>query len=177
MSYCLIPYMIDLAQLRSAVGGKDAGLVRAIRSSNPEKFDDPDPRYPLTLGDALSHLVMGEPNNPKVPHQYGYALEVLCQRLGQGLGCDMWGGVRFAALDDSGVGTVMGSGPPVTLPVNRDVPVIGYLDRQQVATAVAEFPAGGLTNDDEDLQELVTEYEGWLRRVAAAGKDLVLFFY
>jgi hypothetical protein len=175
VSYVLVPYLIDLAKLRSAVGSKDLALVEAIRKTDPEKFDLRDDD--LTLGDALSQLVMGEKLGRKATHQYGYALIRLCEHLGQRLDADEWSGVRLAALQDSGVAALMQSGPPVKLPKNPDVPLVGFLERAQVAEMVSKMGDEGLTHDDEDLQELLTEFEGWLRAAVKAKRDIVLFFH
>jgi hypothetical protein len=91
--------------------------VRSIRATKPQRFDDRE--YELTLGDALSQLVMGEKLATKATHQYGYALEELCKHFGQFLPVDQWGGVRWDAMEDSGVAGVMASGPPGVAPRRR----------------------------------------------------------
>ncbi len=35
----------------------------------------------------------------------------------------------------------------------------------------------GLTDDDEDLEELLKEFEEWLRAADSAKEDLLLFYY
>jgi hypothetical protein len=35
----------------------------------------------------------------------------------------------------------------------------------------------GLTHDNEDLAELLKEFEGWLRTAAEAKQDIVFFYY
>ena len=175
MSYTLIAYMIDLPQLRSAVGGKDAALVRAVRKTNPAKFDADEDG--LSLGDALEQLVMGREPGKKATHQYGYALEHLCRHLGKMVPVDLWSGVRWEAMEDSGVAEIMNSGPPVKLPKIPDFPLIAFLDRTQVADRVKRMGAAGLTHEDEELQEMLGEFEGWLRAAAKGKKDLVFFYY
>jgi hypothetical protein len=176
MSYVLTPFMIDLSKLRAAVGSKDAALVRAIRASKPEKFEKVDQQGDLSLGDALSRLVMGDKLGQDQAHQYGYALEALCHHLGEVIWPDVWGGVRWAAMEDTGVDAVMESGPPVPLPPINDFPTIGFLEAAEIRRRVEEMGDEGLTNDDEDLQELLEEFEGWLRTAASKGKDLVFFY-
>ena len=175
MSYTLVPYMIDLDRLRAAVGSKDAALVEAVRSKGPEQFDSDE--YDLTLGQALTQLVMGEKLGRDDTHQYGYALEKLAAHLGRRLPLDLWSGVRWAAMEDSGVAPIMDSGPPVNLPKIDDFPTIGYLPREQIADMVGKMGDEGLTNEDEELEELLKEFEAWLREAAKAKQDLLLFYY
>ncbi len=177
MSYVLMPFMIDLSKLRAAVGSKDAALVQAIRAHNPEEFTKVDRERGLSLGDALSRLVMGEKLGNEKTYQYGYALEALCRHLGEVIRPDTWGGVRWAAMEDTGVEAVMESGPPVPLPPNDDFPTIGYLEVGDIRRRLKEADGNGMTNPDSDLQELLTEFEGWLRQAASNGKDLIFFYH
>ena len=176
MSYSLVPYLVDLPKLRSAVGSKDAALIAAVRRKSPQRFDADE--YPLTLGQALTHLVMGEKLAKDDAHQYGYALEKLAAHLGKRLDFDLWSGVRWEAMEDSGVAPVMKSGPPVKLPkIRGGFPVIGFLDRGEIAERVRRMGDEGLTHDDEELEELLKEFEAWLRTAAKAKQDLLLFYY
>jgi hypothetical protein len=60
MSYSLIPYLVDLDQLRTAVGSKDEALLAAIATSNPDAFQGDEDDDEITVGQALRHLVTGE---------------------------------------------------------------------------------------------------------------------
>ena len=175
MSYSLVPYQIDLAKLRDAVGGQDTQLIESIRAQDPERFDSDE--YELSLGEALKQLVMGEELGTTATHQYGYALEKMADHLGQRLPFDLWCGVRWAAMEDSGVAPILESGPPVPLPKIPDFPGIGFLERDKIATMVTTMGEEGLTDDDEDLEELLKEFEEWLRAADRAKEDLLLFYY
>lgn len=175
MSYCLEPYMIDLSKLRAAIGSKDTKLIEAIRKKAPERFDSDE--YELTLGQALTQLVMGDKLGKKAPHQYGYALEKLAKHLGKWLPPDVWGGVRWAAMEDSGVARIMEGGSPVRLPRILDFPVIGFLERDQIASMVKKMGNEGLTHENKELEELLKEFETWLRKAAKAKLDLLFFYY
>ena len=184
MSYSLVPYFVDLDQLRRVVGSKDETLIAAVHASDPARFDDAggenDDGYgeELSLGAALSQLVMGEKLNKSHAHQYGYALERVCEHVGQRLTCNLWCGVRWAAMEDTGVDAILTrSGPPVKLPPIPDFPTIGYLDRQEVRAMVEQMGEEGLGHEDAELRELLKEFEGWLREAAGSGKDLILFYY
>jgi hypothetical protein len=45
-----------------------------------------------------------------------------------------------------------------------------------VAAKVAKLGGANPSSDDEDLQELLEEYWGWLREAARKKKDIVLFY-
>lgn len=175
MSYSLVPYVIDLAQLRAAIGSRNQSLIAAIVEKHPRQFESPDSELPLEQ--ALTQLVMGEELGETATHQYGYALELLADQLGQKLPFDLWSGIRWDAMEDSGVASIMDSGPPVSLPAISDFPNIGYIEQDKIAQMVAAMDDEGLTNDVPDLEELLKEFEGWLRMAAQAKKDLLFFYY
>lgn len=176
MSYTLVPYMIDLAKLRATIGSKDAGLIKSIAKKDPKIFAA-DNYEPVTVGQACEHLVMGGKLVKKAGHQYGYALAKLAEHVGKRLSIDMWSGVGWAAMEDSGVARIMESGPPVKLPKINDFPVIGFLDSGRVTDMVEKMGDEGLTNENDELEELLKEFEAWLRKTAKAKKDLLLFYY
>lgn len=175
MSYTLQPYMVDLARLRATIGSKDARLIESIYKTDPEKFDYDG--YDLTLRQALTQIVMGEKLGAEATHQYGYALKELAKHLGKPLPLDLWCGVRWEAMEDSGIAMVMKSGPPVELPAIPDVPCIGFLERDKIADMITRMGDEGLTNDNDELEELLKEFEGWLREAAEARQDLLFFYY
>jgi len=175
MSYSFVPYMIDLGKLRAAIASKNVKLIASIRKEDPKRFDSE--QYDLTLGQALTQLVMGERLGDKATHQYGYALEKLARHLGKPLPLDLWCGVRWEAMEGSGVAPIMESGPPVKLPKIPDFPSIGFLERDKIAQMVKKMGAEGLTNEDEELEELLKEFEGWLREAEKAKQDLLFFYY
>jgi hypothetical protein len=55
-------------------------------------------------------------------------------------------------------------------------PVIGYLTAEEAAAKVSELGGAHPSNDDEDLNELLEEYWGWLREAARKKKGIVLFY-
>jgi hypothetical protein len=167
MSYVLTPYLIDLEKLRKAVGSRDESLVASVIKDNREKSE---------LTEPLRQLVMGNQLDEAAGSDYGYALELLCGHLGEVLLPDVWGGVRWMAVEDAGLEDLLTkSGPPVPLPPT-DFPTIGHMTAAEVATKVAQLGKGHLTSDDDELQELLDEYEGWLRK-AALKKKAIVFFY
>ena len=182
MSYTLEPYAIEIEELKQAVGSKRTELVDAAIKSDPESFEDDDDDEDddeLALSDALRGLIHGDMTDAESPHQYGYALKVLANHLGEMLEFDWWCGVRWAAMEETGLDKVIEqSGCPVTLPPNPGTfPTIGFMLKDDVIARVNELGDGHMKNDDEDLQDLLNEYENWLRTAAANKKDILFFYY
>lgn len=179
MSYSLIPILIDLPKLRSAIGSKDQTLFEAIRNRDPERFDDN--YYELPLGKAVRQLVMGEELDAGSPdtHQYGYALKELCEWFGTVLPFELWDSVHWAVIEATNVSAVLRqTGSPIDIPKNpEDFPVIGHLERGRIQGLVQQMGDEGLTHNEPGLQELLKEFEGWLRHASAENKDLVLFYH
>ena len=94
MSYHLTPIAVDLDKLRAAIGSRDAALVGIIRGrfyADSKRIDrllkevlDPD-EEPLTTGDILRHLIMGEPYREDAGFAYGFCLELVCRQVGKAL--------------------------------------------------------------------------------------------
>jgi len=184
MSYSLVPYAIDLEQLRAAVGSRNASLKKEVYTACAERIEEDaddleDDDEALTLKAAIGELIDGQLSDEDSAHQYGYALEALCQSLGQSLDVDLWCGVRWAAMEVTGLDeSIMAAGPPVDLPdLSGDFPTIGHLDANAVAAAVDKLDAAPSKHDDPDAQELFAEYETWLRTAHKAGKAIVFFYY
>ncbi len=68
------------------------------------------------------------------------------------------------------------TGSPVPIP-DTDFPAIGHWTAEEIAAKVSELGDHHLTSDNDELQELLKEYEGWLRSAAAKGKAIVFFYY
>ncbi len=211
MSYSLVPYLVDLNDLRRAIGSKDTELLEAVIQGDPDRFppDDLDESDGEVSGcRALRDLVMGTVPEAGSGHPYGYALERLCDHLGRRLDADMWESIHWEVLEDTGFEAVLsGSGSPVPLPPIDDFPTIGHLTPEQVQEIVRNMRGGRLKTaapdgrkprpslkswlvrrlmsritrrgklSDEDLRELLDEYEGWLRKAAATHQALVFFYY
>jgi hypothetical protein len=178
MSYVLTPYLIDLEKLRKSVGSGDESLIAAVISGNPKPFKaDDEETEELSRREALRHLVMGDELDEDSAAQYGFALALVCHHLGEVILPDAWGGVSWRAVEATGLEDVlMRSGPPVALPPMPGLPVIAYLTAEQVVAEAAEIGNAQLEDDDEDLQELLEEFVGWLRKAASKRKDIVFYY-
>ena len=179
MSYVLTPILVDISKLQTAIGSRDTALIDGVMAVNPEEFEDEgdeeqDDEIPLRV--ALRHLIMGDEVNTRCAHQYGYALEKLCDYLGEVLLPDVWGGVRWEAVEACGLQGVLGTGPPVKLPPIADFPKIGHIPRTNIDGHIRLAKERLGTVRDEELKELLDEYLEWLHSAQAKGTD-VIFFY
>jgi hypothetical protein len=148
MSYSLIPYVVDLDQLRNAVGSKDEALISALIAGDPERFQDEDPDdEEISLGKALRQLIMGEPLDAGSAHQYGYALKELCGHLGEEVAeRDLWESIHWEVLESTGADELLNqSGSPVPLPRIESFPNIGHLRAADVTALVAKLGSGHLS--------------------------------
>jgi len=184
MSYTLSPCLIDLEKLCEAVGSRDESLITAVLGPEPNELkdawetdEDAEVEGAFTPDTPLRHLVMGQPLIEEAGSEYGYALMRLCEHLGEMIPPDLWCGVRWMAITDGGLEDLLTkTGSPVPIP-ERDFPAIGHWTAKEVADKVAQLGDSHLTCDSDDLQELLDEYEGWLRAAAAKGKAIVFFYY
>jgi hypothetical protein len=148
MSYSLVPYVLDLEALGRAVGGADEALIAAIIQRDPEDFAEGEPDAAgVSLGEALRALVMGGPFVSGAEHQYGYALERLCEHLGERLDRgDVWADIRWDVIEGTGMEEILDdAGPPVPLPKINSYPAVGHLTVAQVAEMAASLAQGHLT--------------------------------
>jgi len=178
MSYALAGYLIDLEKLRSAVGSRDKALIKAVIDEDPKAFAAAPSKDDISLKDALTHLIMGEPMDARSAHQYGYALEQFCRHLGTRVESRRWDTVRLEALEDTGIEKLMDkNGPPVALPSIRDFPAIGHVPASAIRAALDEVQERYDAATDDDLRDLLSDYEGWLLAALEQNKSLVLFYY
>jgi hypothetical protein len=150
-------------------------IVEDLNSVRQERTDEPGHRDE-DMDRALRQLVMGEQLDEEAGSQYGYALELLCRHLGEVILPDAWGGVRWMAVEDAGLADILTrTGPPVPMPDTQGF-TIGHLTAAEVAAKVSELGNAHLTSDNDELQELLDEYEGWLRTAASKQKAIVFFY-
>jgi hypothetical protein len=182
MSYTLMAHLIDIPKLKKLVGSKDDLLLTAIKEHS-EEFDEEDEEEDddddeLTLLSALRQLIMGEMLDPNEAHQYGYAIVELCDYLGERLESDAWSGVRWEAIEQCGLESLLTkSGAPVDLPPNDAFPRVGHIRREEVESYLAAARQRSEKTGGGAIGELLEEYIGWLEDAADQGKDVVFFYY
>ncbi|TWT38082.1 hypothetical protein KOR34_30500 [Posidoniimonas corsicana] len=178
MSYALSACVVDADQLTRMVGCGDESVVQQVMEADPEAFDYEPDDDELSVAQALRHLVMGEPTQPDDAHQYGYALQALCNHAGETILPDVWGGVRWAAVEDCGLEDLLTqTGPPIALPENDDFPAIGHLKRSELDAALKAARKRRDKVLDEDLEDLLDEFIDWLEAARSAHLDVVFFYH
>jgi hypothetical protein len=82
-------YLIPFGELKQVVGSRDPALLKAITAERADMLADADELRAdgdeLTCAEALGRLIEGEgySDDDSVAYLYGYALEVLCDYLGE----------------------------------------------------------------------------------------------
>lgn len=183
MSYVLSSILVDIAEVSSVIGCKDPSVIDAVKSLERDRYDeeatwDPEVMGEISLGDALRHLVMGEPLDAGSAHQYGYALCEVCTYMGTLLQPDCWSGVRWSAIEDCGLVELMTTtGPPVPLPSIEDFPRIGHIRRDQLPLYLDAATTKATAVSDVELKELLDEFIGWLETAIDNSVDIVLIYH
>ncbi len=182
MSYVLSGCIIDLAKLRSVVGSGDASIVDAVKANAPEAFEDEeeyaDDDEPV-LSEALRGLVMGDEIDPDNAFQYGYALQELCDYLGEMPEVDIWGGVGWGAVEVCGLEELLTkTGSPVPIPLeDGDFPAIGHINREQVGAYLQAANKRLQNSTDGEADGLLDEYIAWLETADEQKLDIVFFYH
>jgi hypothetical protein len=153
--------------------------------------EDIDAEAATTVRDAFAHMINGERYGEEFGFVYGYALEFLCEHVGERLPNGGWSAMRseWAEMADEALELVgvqeetlrlsrlMNRGSPIPLPTIEDFPGIGYLRGPEIKAALEAFDEKKLTLvGDDEMRESLAELRGWLRRCEAGGRDLVCFY-
>jgi hypothetical protein len=164
VSYSLIPYIVDLDKVKSAINSGDKELLAKVLQKSeleddfdPSKSDeeendvddeddDDDEEDEPSLGRTVGDLILGRKRVDGAGFQYGYALEQLCNYFGTIPDGDNWCGIRWEVMEATGADVLLvASGSPVKLPEIDDFPTIGFLSAQEVQKAAQSIGAEGLT--------------------------------
>jgi hypothetical protein len=127
--------------------------------------------------EAAAELVEGKLTQPKdAAHQYGYGLEVLCERLGTHLATIEGKRGMLKALE---LNTPLSrERSPVKLPRRDDFPGIGYLTGAEVKRELERLRQMDMSFPEDDLIEDDRRAFLWcLRRAAKKGVGIVAFYY
>lgn len=202
MGYILTAYAVNLHSVSSAINGGDQQLAMSIVQMFNDEFDQfdemaadycDDDEDALTMEDALTQMVMGEPFDDDLGFMYGYALEFMCQYFGEGLTNEFWSAMpratAWASTVDEGLNAMgvpenvfrvldhlMFRGAPVTIPEIDDLPTIGYLDSNEVRAAHAAISKATFAAiKDAEVIESIEEIQTWLQTCIDSGVDLICF--
>ena len=209
MGTSLTPIAVRLDRLTTVLGSKDLSLVEAVIKKFGDDFEQYDEMgeniveyyedaEPITMREALTHLVMGEEYNPRVGFMYRFALQFICQSMGTKLPRDRWCSLRgawgwFTDLDETlealGVPEerfrvqkhLVKRGSPVPVPEHDDdgddAPYIGYLTLDEIKAAWETLDeAKFLAIEPEYLRGGISEALTWFRVCLKRKKDLICFY-
>ncbi|MCH2180707.1 MAG: hypothetical protein MK108_01755 [Mariniblastus sp.] len=180
MNYRLVPYALKLTKLRSLIGCQQENLpiqvcqqfLLAEHAKHPIGVD-----AHADLFDALDDLVGGGNLDPERGCHYGYALQAICQYIGNRLDSKHWNHVKWAVLEDTGLNAVMGKGSPIDLPLIPDFPTIGHLSNRKIRRRIEEPRGNSLKIESENVHGLLRDFDGWVEQAYEARQDLVFFYY
>jgi hypothetical protein len=182
MGYRTLSYGVDIDRLRSAFGSRDEAMLGEIEREFADQFRDNDRWFSDEIGrgapslrEALAQIARGEITGGEATgFQYGYALELLCKRLGHELDNDDL--IEF--VDDLEIPTgLLSSGPPLPIPPPLDFPAIGFLTADQVRDEYARLEGLDLSHDDKDIEAAREEFRSYLRQASERGLGIVTFAY
>jgi hypothetical protein len=183
-AYGIVPYLVNLDDLRRFAGSKDAAACMKIEGLFKRELVDE-----AGSDVALRHICMGEPMRAR-PETYVYALEILCAHFGQKLRNqavypidDEWAmRVVDPVFDAWRVGDflkvqklVYGAWP-IKIP-HADFPRGGCIEAPDVARGLDVMRRGALPKFDKDVIGVIGEMRGWLEAAAARNAGLVTFYY
>ncbi len=182
MKYRLVPYSVNVAQLRNRMGSGDRSLVstveRLLRDQTEWWCESPSASdVSFRLMDAVIDLIDGEISNPDAGRMYGHALQLLCESMGCRLPNHHWTGLRWSMLESVGLNGIMGTGPPVAMPPIPDFPTIGHLEFRDISAQLVERPWAQLSLNRHELRDKAAQFEDWLQTCWNERNGLVLFYF
>lgn len=173
--------------------------IREVQEEGDDEGDDGEPVRVLSTGAALAHLILGGNRDPSAWSQYGYALQILCEHLGDvPADYDSWCTIRSSTFDHldrvlkrAGIppkkfataAFLVERGPPVKILEPDDFPYVGYLTRAEARRVLRLLdpakldPAIRRTKEDRDwVRDAFGELRAWLETAAKTDRDLVCFY-
>lgn len=179
MSYILTAYILDIDQLKSVFGSNDQKLLNAIRENQVERLEELDECFedeieegaPTTFA-AIEQIVAGViTNSDDAAFQYGYAIEFICQELGERVLTDDLGILSVLKLNTK----LSQPRLPLPIPQPEDFPEISFLTAYEVTTEHSRFTEEKSTWPQNKLRKSREEFFEILSRARQSGKDLVTF--
>ena len=187
MGLYILSFGVELAALKRAFASQDAMLLQAVAATDTfHGYASQDSPGAVPTGEALRHILYGEPYHAHSALSYGYALISLCAYLGVDLSerlnealelklgyetdlIDEYLVADFAITGIACAEDLLAEVPDFGLPPVADFPASGILSRaeiedlhQQLApvTITDEQVAALLDSDSEDDEERGIAYEG-----------------
>ena len=176
MSYALTAYIVDFNNLKSALGSKDDLFINAVDEIILKTCED-DGDEIESQKSALRTLVNGEPLDLNEGSLYGRVLWQICKVRGEELLPDIWGDVRWEAVEVCGLEDLLTkSQSPFGLPVSRDIPYVGCIKHHDIQTCVETVSKQMAKNRDLGATELLEEFITWLQAGISRKKDMIFFY-
>jgi hypothetical protein len=190
MSSSINVFVVDLDQLRGAIGARNEKLVAAI-CEDQESFlatiDDIDDEAELKCGEAVGHLICGTPSDEYPGYLYGYALEAICRQLGRELenicpicGASDWLEEVDQALQDQKVPVALSMLVygicPVEIPTPDDYPFIGSWPHESIPPALAALQRLETFGLDREMTETFQQIRSWLADAATTPGQAIMGF-
>jgi hypothetical protein len=198
MSYAMVVYSIPLGRMRSLLGSKDHEILDEVIEEHGDFFADLDEQFedyfadeePLTMEEAVAHLLDGGPYRAGAESLYLFAFEALCATIGRELdNLAFQPPIRWAwitevdqRLESIGfplrVATLATGGLPFDFPHTNDLPSVGHWTQEKFALARKCLTKDRLDADDSETgrRPLVT-ISGWLNVLAERKGDVLIGIY
>jgi hypothetical protein len=192
----IVPYLVQLDQLRAFAGCKDIFRARHIVDVYKSEIADNSAVYRQAIADGaptlartIEQICMGEPLKG-FGAQYVYGLELLCAHFGGKLrnssvypSDDDW---LMRVLDPIFDAWKLGEwlsfkrlvygAWPVKLP-HADFPRGGTVEADAVQRTLQVMRAGALPKFDKEVVNIIGEVRGWIEGAAAKNAGIVCFYY
>lgn len=196
MSYALSVFLVPEALLCQCVGKNDhVMLAQALEACEAQlaDFDEQDdaPNFEnydvdISHADALREIFSGRYTEDVEGCRYGWALEALCEFLGERLDnsgfCPCRANWYFdldEELESRGIALKFRDliyDSPVDIPTPDDFPNIGHWSRKQIAL-LPQLEIALQTFDDGEMEEAVETAIGWLKQAADEPGSLIIGFH
>jgi hypothetical protein len=191
--------VVDLQQLRAAVGSGDADLQKAVERERArelaaldvfitqiESWNGETEITGRASRDLLRHMVIGGPYLHGMGYAYRHCLEIMADVLGRRLPGVEWSGVPpkwFATVQAELTGAGVDEdtlrveqlgfrGDPVPLP-GFGGPRLGYWTRPEVALAQVALAGADLSLISDEVSGSVRELGQWLTVCVTSDRDLL----
>jgi hypothetical protein len=194
MGYGLSVFLVPGKKLAAIPGSGDQRqlehvlnkMASSLASYDEQMVDVSDPND-LTHGQALREIFEGHFSKPRLYSRYGWALEILCDFLGERLDngpfcpCDDdWYEQLDEVLEEAGVPIrflYLTGNPPIPLPSQNDWPEVGHWTNLEIRQAAPLLVGRLLQVEDEEVGEALEAMQGWLGQAAKVRGSILVGFH
>ena len=206
MSLTVNAYLVELFELQTLYASRNVTVLRNIEHSFETILHEDETALTVegeishvpTLRQALRAIIAGEIPAKSDGSRYGYALELVCQYLGQALPNEHFTGFQGMSVLKGFPGLmelVGGWKPPIPIPRPKDAFSMTYVTKKDAAVYLAQTPKvelfapynpqGWHTWDlqtqvaysEEWEKRLHKQYRDWLEEAVRSAQDIVATLY